>query len=83
MLKNQTLHARRSVVLQSVLVQERPSLVFGDVVYIRFACMDNAEFAGFVVATEATRCMLAMPRQFYACCAPSPRTLKENTIVSC
>jgi hypothetical protein len=37
-------------------------------VYIRFAGADDCEFAGSVIATESTRCMLAMPRQFFSCC---------------
>lgn len=55
-------------------MQERPSLVFGDVVYIRFACLDTTEFAGYVIATESTLCMVAMPKPFYACCLRGPRT---------
>ncbi len=43
--------------------------MFGDTVYLRFAGADDVEFAGSVIATESTRCMLAMPRQFFYCCA--------------
>jgi len=42
--------------------------VFGDTVYVRFAAADETEFAGSVIATESTRCMLAMPKLFYSCC---------------
>lgn len=66
----------------ALYLQERPSLVFGDAVHVRFACMDDAEFAGYVIATEATLCMVAMPKQFYACCVASPRTQPENSAVS-
>ena len=63
-------------------LQERPSLVFGDAVHVRFACMDDAEFVGYVIATEATLCMIAMPKQFYTCCVASPRTQTEISAVS-
>lgn len=66
----------------ALVLQERPSLVFGDAVHVRFACMDDAEFAGYVIATEATLCMVAMPKQFYACCVAFPRTQPENSAVS-
>lgn len=36
--------------------------------YIRFAGADDCEFAGSVIATESTRCMLAVPKQFFSCC---------------
>lgn len=62
-------------------LQERPSLVFGDTVHIRFACLDIVEFTGFVIATEATSCMLCMPKHFYACSAPSPRSPSEEAHV--
>ena len=61
--------------------QERPSLVLGDMVHVRFACMDDAEFAGCVVATEGTYCMLDMPKQFYSCTLPSPRKAPEDAAV--
>ncbi len=56
--------------------------MFGDAVHVRFACMDDIEFVGYVIATEATLCMAAMPKQFYACCVAAPRTKSENLAVS-
>jgi hypothetical protein len=49
----------------AVLPQARPGLVFGDVVYFRLAAAPTVEFAAAVVATDGSRCLLAMPDAFW------------------
>ncbi|KAK9825126.1 hypothetical protein WJX81_000626 [Elliptochloris bilobata] len=43
------------------LPEGRPALVFGDVVYLRFADAPGVEYATAVVATEQATCLLAAP----------------------
>jgi hypothetical protein len=54
--------------------QGRPSLVYGDVVYLRFADALGAEFATAVVATEQARAR-AVPAA--AACAAAPGALRR------
>ncbi|KAL0043157.1 hypothetical protein WJX79_010911 [Trebouxia sp. C0005] len=43
------------------LVEKRPNLIIGDIVYLRFAAIPNKEWSGWVVTTQDAQCMLAVP----------------------
>eukprot|EP00891_Asterochloris_glomerata_P007086 jgi/Astpho2/7086/Aster-x1407 len=64
--------AESVLVTRQVLVLEvpglpegRPTLVLGDNVFLRLVAELDTEWAGVVVATEQTRCLVAMPHAFW------------------
>ncbi len=49
-----------------VCVQGRPSLVFGDTVYLRVADNPAEEIAAALVSQKGTQALLAVPRGFFS-----------------
>ncbi|KAK9799412.1 hypothetical protein WJX73_005424 [Symbiochloris irregularis] len=47
------------------LQEGRPMLLFGDVVYVRFASSPTTEYGGYVVATDGALCLAGMPSAFW------------------
>ena len=64
-------------------VQGRPSLVFGDTVYLRVADNPAEEVAAALVSQKGTQALLAVPRGFFSMVEVRPADAPYPVVILC